>query len=119
MYLEPTTTYRRKGWEHTRKARFLILVVPPSQTGVSDLPVRAIVRKVALCNTAGWLEGHARAWGCSIPISGNYGDQGSPRVVPRWVYERAETVPVELVGCSYRSENLRDWARKRFPEVAI
>ncbi len=97
MYIEATEGYyTADGTQHMRRGRFLILVQPKGWEN-RNMPMRALVRSVALRQCGHWMMGTARAFGHSIPISGAYGADGLTRDVPMEVYERAAAVPDALI----------------------
>ena len=127
MYLEPTETYYDGGGQHARRARFLILIQPPGVEG-GKLPIRAIVRKVALHQCGHWMMGTARAFGHSILISGAYGADGLTCSVPASVYARGVELPADLVsawntGGGWNSSGteapaMRAWAIANLPALS-
>jgi hypothetical protein len=118
MYIEDTTTYYVGTVEHTRKARYLILVRPEWDLAVAT--PRALVRTVALRRVGLHLIGKARLWGYVLQVAGSYGLNGFPARVPQWIYDRAATVPPELLkqwNMGADGKELRAWAIKTFPGV--
>lgn len=96
MFLKSNGTYYTSdGSQHARRASFLILMQPDTPDG-HKLPIRAIVRRVALRQCGHWMMGSARIAGQRIPISGAYGSDGLPRSVPMAVYLRGIPIPPEL-----------------------
>ena len=127
MYIENTLSYCDNGGEQrARRARFLILMQPPSEWidgkyhSGADKPIKAIVRKVALRQFGHFMMGVARAFGQSITISGAYGSDGLPCNVPEAIYERGLELPSALVelwnngggwnSCGSEATAMRKWA---------
>jgi len=97
MYIDNSGgRYYRGGDQHCRRAPFLILCQPPGIEG-AKLPMRALVRKVAMHQCGHWMMGSARAFGHRISLSGSYGGDGLPVSVPQEVYDKATPVPEELI----------------------
>jgi hypothetical protein len=130
VYIETTTRYYVGSEARIRKARFLILCQPNDVAHKDPMPApRALVRKVALLQCGHFMIGVARAWGRSLKLSGDYGDDGLALAVPPEVYERAEIVPDELVrewnkGGGWNTagserEAMRAWALNTFKEDPI
>jgi hypothetical protein len=122
MYIEDTSTYYVGTVEHIRKARYLILVRPiwdPSIMARAPAP-RALVRTIALRQVGHHMVGKARLWGYVIQVSGGFGLNGQPATVPDWLYDRAATIPPELLvkwNQGAGRKRLRAWARNTFPGV--
>src|SRR5262245_55357539 len=86
MYVEFTPTYHAGSEQHTRAARFLILLRPDKATiAESCCPENtyAIVRKVALHQLGHFMMGHANIGGKWRSVSGAYGNDGLPRSVDK------------------------------------
>jgi hypothetical protein len=117
MYIEDTSTYYVGTVEHTRKARYLILV---RTEGIAVSTPRALVRTVALRQVGHHMVGKARLWGYVVQVSGGFGLNGQPATVPDWLYDRAATIPPELLvkwNQKAGRKALRAWARNTFPGV--
>lgn len=89
----------------------------------TDMPVKAVVRKVVLRQCGHFMMGTARVYGYSLTLSGAYGADGLIKVVPRAVYDRLPvTLPDELyqawaTGGGWNSAGseapaMREWALK-------
>ena len=99
MYIERTRTYYQGTEQCAARALFLMLIYPKDEPYYPDnhLPIKAIVRKVALRQCGHWMMGTARVYGHSLTVSGSYGHDGLIMDVPREVYDRAQVVlPDEL-----------------------
>lgn len=100
MYLTQTERYCRGTEQAIRRAPFLIVVVCYDRSDGSlmgkRLPLRGLVRKVALHQTGHFMMGSARVHGKRICISGCYGSDGLPREVDQETYDRATPMPAEL-----------------------
>ena len=107
MYIKPTSGYYKGTSQCTRRQWFLILVTPGKKVKdvLSDyeyyladyegtrVPMRAIVRKVALEQLGHFMMGYAHAFGHKIIVDGTYGNLGQTRDVDREVWDRATEVP--------------------------
>jgi len=133
MYIYPTQTYYRGTEQCTRQQWFLMLMQPDLggwDGGIrgGKLPVRAIVRKVALKQWGPWMMGTARVAGKSLTVSGAYGEDGLIMSVPPEVYALGVELPQELYdkwanGGDWNSAGseapaMREWAIKHFAELA-
>lgn len=118
MYIERSRSgYSSSGQLVSHRARFLILI----QTEGED-EIRALVRRVALCQCGQFMMGSARAWGERIPISGAYGNDGLPRTVSRRLWEKAVPLPARLRelwnegggwnGCGSEAIPMQLWAEQ-------
>lgn len=119
MYIEKTLCgYDSSGQQIARRALFLMLVQPKTEstlvdnklqykvdtgeicssiTGDPEFPIRAIVRKVALQQFGHFMMGNARVKGKVLTISGSYGSDGLPMSVSMQVYNEAIPLPKYLI----------------------
>ena len=142
MYIKPTSVYYDGTLQCTRRQWFLILVNPgkKAKSVTSDyeyyladyeglrVPMRAIVRKVAMQQCGHFMMGYARAFGHIITISGTYGADGLCRSVDREVWDKAVEVPDWLYeewahGKGWNSAGsegpaMRQWALENFEALA-
>jgi len=143
MYIKPTRTYYKGTSQCSARQWFLILVTPGRKVKsvTSDyeyyladygnsgrIPIRCIVRKVALEQLGHWMMGYARAFGHRITISGSYGSDGLPTDVDREVWDKAIPLPDELYdawnkgegwnSCGSEAPLIRQWALDNFKELA-
>ena len=145
MYIKPTSVYYDGSGQCTRRQWFLILVDPGRKvksvtsdyeyylaeyaTGKNlPIPMRAIVRKVAMGQCGHFMMGYARAFGHSIILSGTYGADGLCRTVAKEVWDKAVIVPRWLYqewahGEGWNSAGsegpaMRQWALENFEALA-
>ena len=95
MYLTQTSGYMRGTEQCVRRAPFLIVVIRYDECG-ERMPLRGLVRKVALHQVGNFMMGACRVRGERVPLSGAYGADGLPRDVSARVYEAATPMPPEL-----------------------
>ena len=142
MYIKPTRTYYKGTSQCSARQWFLILVTPGRKVKsvTSDyeyyladyegmrVPMRAIVRKVALEQCGHWMMGFAHAFGHRITLSGAYGADGLSKNVDRAVWDKAVEVPEWLYEKWAKGEgwnsageegpDMRQWALDNFKELA-
>ena len=115
--------YDRYGQQFA-SGRFLVLVQPKLPFDVPPSPIRAIVRYTRMEQCGNFVMGSCRAFGHSVTLSGDYGNDGLSRTVPDVVYDRATPVPAELIeawntGRGWNSAGseaaaMRQWAVETF-----
>ena len=129
MFIKPTRSYYTyDGSQHASRQWFLILLQPPLFTE-EKLPIRAVVRKVALSQLGHFMMGIARIKGHSIVCSGSYGGDGLPKICPTMeIYNTGIVLPDDLVkawntGGGWNSAGseasaMRQWAIANFAQLA-
>jgi hypothetical protein len=85
MYLrnDGFSGYDRSGLQIRQRGLFLLLITPE---GASNMPVKALVRKVALRQMGHWMMGRANIGGHWFTVSGPYGGDGLTLYLPPDVY---------------------------------
>ena len=133
MYIYPTQTYYRGTEQCTQRGWFLMLMQPDlggwdGLTRGGKLPVRAILRKVALQQCGHRMMGTAHAANKRLTVSGSYGNDGLTMSVSPEVYALGVELPQELYdkwaqGGGWNSAGseapaMREWARAHYAELA-
>lgn len=111
--------YNRSGEQIATRGLFLILLQEKNKPLNRD-NMRAIVRKVALCQFGHFMMGYARIANKSIVVSGSYGSDGLPLDVDSKIYNMGYPVPPELYdlwangggwnSSGNESQSFRQWA---------
>ena len=143
MYIKPTRGYYKGTSQCSSRQWFLIMCTPGKKVKavLSDyeyyladypqsdrIPIRCIVRKVALEQLGHFMMGYARAFNYVLPISGGYGNMGLPTDVDREVWDKAIPLPDNLYdawnkgegwnSCGSEAPLMREWAINNFEILA-
>lgn len=86
------TYYEPDGTQHSRKAPFLMLVTAKPDNGneftTERLPIKGIVRQVALTQLGQWMMGKVRVYASWYTVSGAYGADGLTKDIALSDYNR-------------------------------
>ena len=124
-------TNSRRGYDRNGQqfasGLFLFLMQPEGGVASASLPMRCLVRHVALHQLGHWMMGFARVGKHRLTVSGSYGADGLPMSVPQEVYERGIPLPQELYeawnkGGGWNSAGseaplMRKWALEHLKEL--